>query len=120
LAVDGHNIQQVISHNDNSVLMAVHIPWCGFCKNVMAIFEKLSHMTSETPIVLAEYDISTSGLHLPDNTTTAPSGLPQVLLFTNTSIVTSYTANPTLKNLLDFLKRHITGFTYKLESDQVT
>ena len=55
--VVGDNFQEVVLDSPSHVLLEAYAPWCGHCKKLAPIYEKLAaHLASQTEIVVAKMD----------------------------------------------------------------
>lgn len=81
---------------------------CGFCKNVQPIFERLATVLNSS-VTFANYDVSKSGLHLPNITT---EGFPLLALF-NEATSSVFSNLPTYEGLLAFIQQRINNESAK-------
>ncbi|KAL6785983.1 RB60 [Auxenochlorella protothecoides x Auxenochlorella symbiontica] len=100
--VVGSTVDSIVKSEDHDVLLEVYAPWCGHCKSLAPIYEKLAkRFASVDSVVIAKMD-GTANEH-PD---IDAKGFPTLLFFPagKAQEAIPYTDERTLKAFTKFLK----------------
>jgi len=101
IEVNDSNFSQVTSENEN-LLIDFYATWCGPCKMISPILDELS-LNKEIKTTIAKVNVD----HSPDLSALMKiRQVPSIFFFKNGKPTSKLDQTPTLKNLIDFIKKN--------------
>lgn len=98
------NFDEVVSDNSKNVFVEFYAPWCGHCKQVAPVWDKLGEQFDDSEkVVIAKMDLTANQLE-----TLQVKGFPTFKLFkAGDNAGVDYTGPRNLEAFADFLKENI-------------
>ncbi|ORX80283.1 protein disulfide isomerase [Basidiobolus meristosporus CBS 931.73] len=100
--------EKIVNDQDKDVLVEFYAPWCGHCKNLAPIYEKLgaTYSAHKDKIVIAKMDATANDL--PIGTDFQIQGFPTIKLFKagKDKEVVDYEGDRTEASFVEFLSNH--------------
>ncbi|OWR55527.1 protein disulfide-isomerase [Danaus plexippus] len=94
------NFDEVVFDNEKTVLVEFYAPWCGHCKQLVPIYDKLGeHFEKDSDIVIAKIDATANELEH-----TKITSFPTIKLYTKDNQVREYNGERTLSALTKFVE----------------
>lgn len=115
------NFDSVVFDAEKKVLVEFYAPWCGHCKQLAPIYDKLGeHFESDDSVVIAKMDATTNELEH-----TKISSFPTIKLYNKDNQALDYNGERTLDALIKFVESdgeaaHATPDVSEEESEEDT
>ncbi|CAH0398847.1 unnamed protein product [Chilo suppressalis] len=94
------NFDEVVFDNSKKVLVEFYAPWCGHCKQLVPIYDKLGeHFEKDDDVVIAKIDATANELEH-----TKITSFPTIKLYTKDNQVRDYNGERTLAGLTKFVE----------------
>ncbi|KAJ0178162.1 hypothetical protein K1T71_005985 [Dendrolimus kikuchii] len=94
------NFDEVVFDNNKKVLVEFYAPWCGHCKQLVPIYDKLGeHFEKDDDVVIAKIDATANELEH-----TKITSFPTIKLYTKDNQVRDYNGERTLAGLTKFVE----------------
>lgn len=94
------NFDEVVFDTNKKVLVEFYAPWCGHCKQLVPIYDKLgAHFESDEDVVIAKIDATANELEH-----TKITSFPTIKLYTKDNQVRDYNGERTLAGLTKFVE----------------
>ncbi|KOB75632.1 Protein disulfide-isomerase [Operophtera brumata] len=94
------NFDEVVFDTNKKVLVEFYAPWCGHCKQLVPIYDKLAeHFESDEDVVIAKIDATVNELEH-----TKITSFPTIKLYTKDNQVKDYNGERTLDGMTKFVE----------------
>ncbi|XP_028178365.1 protein disulfide-isomerase [Ostrinia nubilalis] len=94
------NFDEVVFDENKKVLVEFYAPWCGHCKQLVPIYDKLgAHFEKDDDVVIAKIDATANELEH-----TKITSFPTIKLYTKDNQVRDYNGERTLAGLTKFVE----------------
>ncbi|GBP54284.1 Protein disulfide-isomerase [Eumeta japonica] len=94
------NFDEVVFDNTKTVLVEFYAPWCGHCKQLVPIYDKLAeHFEKDDDVVIAKIDATANELEH-----TKITSFPTIKLYTKENQVRDYNGERTLSAMTKFVE----------------
>ncbi|XP_052741758.1 protein disulfide-isomerase [Bicyclus anynana] len=94
------NFDEVVFDSNKKVLVEFYAPWCGHCKQLVPMYEKLGeHFEKDDDVVIAKIDATANELEH-----TKVTSFPTIKLYTKDNQVREYNGERTLAALTKFVE----------------
>ncbi|KAJ8713613.1 hypothetical protein PYW07_013983 [Mythimna separata] len=94
------NFDEVVFDTNKKVLVEFYAPWCGHCKQLVPIYDKLGeHFEKDEDVVIAKMDATANELEH-----TKITSFPTIKLYTKDNQVKDYNGERTLAGLTKFVE----------------
>ncbi|KAI8426089.1 hypothetical protein MSG28_005048 [Choristoneura fumiferana] len=99
------NFDEVVFDTNKKVLVEFYAPWCGHCKQLVPIYDKLGeHFEADADVVIAKIDATANELEH-----TKITSFPTIKLYTKDNQVKDYNGERTLDGLTKFVESNGEG-----------
>ncbi|KPI97250.1 Protein disulfide-isomerase [Papilio xuthus] len=99
------NFDEVVFDTNKKVLVEFYAPWCGHCKQLVPIYDKLGeHFAADDDVVIAKMDATANELEH-----TKITSFPTIKLYTKDNQVREYNGERTLAGLTKFVETNGEG-----------
>ncbi|CAG4946998.1 unnamed protein product [Parnassius apollo] len=99
------NFDEVVFDNTKTVLVEFYAPWCGHCKQLAPIYDKLGeHFEKDEDVIIAKMDATANELEH-----TKITSFPTIKLYTKDNQVREYNGERTLAGLTKFVETNGEG-----------
>ncbi|CAH2039453.1 unnamed protein product, partial [Iphiclides podalirius] len=99
------NFDEVVFDSNKKVLVEFYAPWCGHCKQLVPIYDKLGeHFANDEDVVIAKMDATANELEH-----TKITSFPTIKLYTKDNQVREYNGERTLAGLTKFVETNGEG-----------
>lgn len=99
------NFDEVVFDNSKKVLVEFYAPWCGHCKQLVPIYDKLGeHFEKDDDVIIAKIDATANELEH-----TKITSFPTIKLYTKDNQVREYNGERTLAGLTKFVETESEG-----------
>jgi len=115
--VVGENFNSVVLDNDKDVLVEFYAPWCGHCKSLAPIWDKLGEKVKEvSTLTVAKIDATANDY---PKSKFAVSGFPTIFLKKASGEIVKYEGAREVKDFVSFLEKNVTHkFSLKGEKSE--
>lgn len=96
----------IVTDSKKDVLIEFYAPWCGHCKKLAPVYEKVAeHFSGRATVTVAKMDATANDI--PDKRMTV-TGFPTIFMVkgATTGELVSYSGDRTEQDLVDFVKKH--------------
>jgi len=101
----GKNFDEIVYNSNNKpVFVEFYAPWCGHCKSLAPVWEKLGTALADSNVIIAKMDATAN--HLSEDIPV--KGFPTLILFKGKEQI-PFDGNRELEGLTEFVKLQISG-----------